>query len=119
MASFVNFSNHPSSLWDEAQIRESERYGEIRDIPFPMVSPSLDEQGVAEIAEEYVKRILAEDPAAVMCQGEFTLCFEVVQKLRNRNIPVLAACSERRTISEGNTKLSEFTFVRYRRYFQE
>lgn len=119
MASFVNFSNHPSSLWDETQICESERYGEIRDIAFPMVLPSLDEEAVAEMADEYVKRILAQDPAAVMCQGEFTLCFQVVQKLWKQNIPVLAACSERRTISEGNTKLSEFTFVRYRRYHQE
>ena len=32
---FVNFSNHPSSLWSENQRKEAEKYGEIVDLKFP------------------------------------------------------------------------------------
>ena len=36
---FVNFSNHPSSLWSENQRKEAEKYGEIVDLKFPSVNP--------------------------------------------------------------------------------
>ena len=116
MSVFVNFSNHPSSFWTEEQLAASRQYGDVLDLPFPAVPAEADEAEISALAEEYANKILAMNPSAVMCQGEFTLCFCVVRLLKEKNIPVLAACSERKTVEKDGKKLSEFTFVRYRMY---
>ena len=116
MKSFVNFSNHPSSEWDEEQLEASEIYGKVVDLPFPEVSPNADENEISILAEDYLQQILSLDPVAVMCQGEYTLSFQVINKLKELNIRVLAACSERKTIEKNGFRISEFRFVRYRNY---
>ena len=116
MKSFVNFSNHPSSQWTREQLDASESYGTVVDFPFPAVSPDADEKEISDLAQQCLQQILSLNPAAVMCQGEFTLCFQVVNLLKDNNIPVLAACSERKTIEKNGFRLSEFRFVRYRYY---
>lgn len=88
----------------------------IIDLPFPQVPATWDETQVAALAEEQVRQISALHPASVLCQGEFTLVYQVVQGLKALGIPVLAACSERNTITEGNKKISIFQFVRFRSY---
>ncbi len=118
---FVNFSNHPSSQWSTKQKAAAETYGPIVDEPFPPVPAFLDERGVALLADEIMLRILAKQPAAVLCQGEFTLAFTVTERLKAEGIPVLAAASDRvtsETTDENgeNRKISRFRFVRFRAY---
>ncbi len=96
----VNFTNHPSSQWGERQLREAEKYGDIVDVPFPDVDPEEDEAYIGVLASEYAERILNLVPDAVLCQGEFCLVYRVVSLLKEKNITVLAACSERCVIQK-------------------
>ena len=117
---FINFTNHPSSLWGKRQKTQAEAYGEITDVLFPQISPSADDDEIAEIAREYALEIAKTNPAAVLCQGEYSLCFAVSDLLINKGILVLFACSVRQTdesaISNGCTqKISQYEFVRFRK----
>ena len=107
---FVNFTNHPKERWENSQIIAAEKYGEIIDLPFPSVRPEMDKDTIDQMATEYVNLIKEQDPDAVLCQGEFTLCFAVVEKLKESGIPVMAACSERIVEEQGDRKISEFHF---------
>lgn len=120
---FVNFTNHPSDKWSFEQLSAAKSYGEIINIPFPMVDPQGDENYIKELAEQSVTQILSYKPSAVLCQGEMTLAFAIVSILAYKcRINVFAACSERVTKEsvgpDGKTiKTAEFRFVRFRKYF--
>lgn len=114
---FINFSNHPSDQWTDAQIKAALIYGApIIDIPFPQVDPSMSETKIKQLADQAVQNILSMNPSAVMCQGEFGLSFSVTQRLLNANVTVLYACSERKVYVDGNIKTIQFDFVRFRKY---
>ena len=100
MKKFINFTNHPSAHWDSKQRESAEKYGTIEDMAFPTVSPEMDEEELGNLADEMVKQIMAKEPAAVLCQGEFTLAYQVVRRLIEKGITVLAACSQRNTKSD-------------------
>ena len=59
---FINFSNHPSSMWGEKQKTEAEKYGLIEDLPFPAVSAHADRKAVQDLAEHYAAMILEKQP---------------------------------------------------------
>ena len=114
---FINFTNHPSHLWEDAQTRASLEYGNsILDLPFPQVDPMADETELQTLAEEKATEILSLHPAAVLCQGEFGLCFSVIRRLQMAGVQVLYACSERKVREEGSNKTVQFDFVKYRKY---
>lgn len=121
-APFINFSNHPSSNWSNEQLYAIRMFtgGTIIDIPFPQVSASADESEITMLASDYLDTICSFHPAAVMCQGEFGLTYQVVKQLKDIGIRVVYSCSERSTVEEktetGSVKTSEFTFVRFREY---
>ncbi len=119
---FINFSNHPSSNWDDEQLQQAQMlaHGNIVDIPFPCVDSAGDEEYIKELALNYVKKICAYHPDAVMCQGEFGLSYLVVKLLKEQNVHVVYSCSKR-IVNEENTKdgiikTSKFKFVRFREY---
>jgi hypothetical protein len=121
MESFVNFSNHPSADWSSSQLERAGEYGTVVDVPFPAVPADCSEEAVAELGEQCIEAILKCRPAAVMCQGEFTLAFYVAEHLMDLGIPVLSACSERKIVRQendggGSTKTLRFEFVRFREY---
>ncbi len=118
---FLNCSNHRSSVWSESQISAAEKYGRIVDCPFPTVSASDNEDEIEKTAETVAADIIKRNPSAVMCQGEFTLTFAIVKRLKEAGITVLAACSERivqESVNDnGETEKSvRFEFERFRRY---
>ena len=118
---FVNFSNHPSVRWSKEQKEAAEKYGEIVDIAFPNVDPKATESEISSLANKFITEISAMRPDAVMCQGEFTLSFAVITRLKNLNIPVYAACSERvvkEIVCEDGTvkKEVEFVFAGFRKF---
>ncbi len=118
---FINHTNHPSASWGDAQRQAAEAYGEIQDIPFPAIPADWSEEDVAELARASGEKILAQRPAAVLCQGEFTYVFALTSLLMAHDIPVLAATSEREVVEcrreDGQTeKVSRFVFSRFRRY---
>lgn len=113
---FVNFTNHPSELWSQIQKDTAQKYGKIVDIPFPNVNPKGSREDVLELAESSVNKIVKLDPCAVLCQGEFCLAYQVIRKLQENGILVLAACSERKVIENGNQKQVTFEFEQFREY---
>lgn len=118
---FINLSNHPSSDWKKEQVLAAQEYGEIIDMPFPGISANASEGDIADLAEQYAKEIADKNPAAVMCQGEFTFVYALVRRLNALGIVCVAACSERQTTeyTDENGKLkreSVFEFVRFREY---
>ena len=116
MSSFVNFTNHPSEKWDDNQIRAAKEFGGIVDISFPDVPPELKHDEISKMADSCVTEILRHEPSAVLCQGEFTLCFAVVEKLKAEEIPVFAACTKRIVEEKGDSKIVKFMFEGFRRY---
>ena len=120
---FLNFTNHPSGAWSQAQRQAALAYGQIVDMPFPDVPPQLSAAQTAALAGDAAARILALAPDCVLCQGEMTLTCEVVRLLQAAGVPVVAACSARcvttRTDADGCThRTAEFRFVQFRPYIR-
>ena len=113
---FINFTNHPSELWGAEEKHAARQYGEIVELPFPAVDPQKDRDYITKLAEECVSRMLLLNPAAVLCQGEFCLVYQVVSRLKEEGITVLSACSERITTEEQGKKVSVFKFRQFREY---
>lgn len=121
MSAFINLSNHPSEHWSEKQRRAAGVYGEIEDMPFPAINAAASEADIGILARQYADRIKKRHPGAVMCQGEFTFVFAVVNELLKAGIICVAACSDRAvkeyTDEEGMTqKEAVFEFERFREY---
>lgn len=117
---FINCSNHKFSMWDDAQKNAALKWGEVEDIPFPNVNPYLSSEEIKRLAADTAELICSYNPAVVMCQGEFTLTFELVKILKEKGIRVVSACSERNVIekTDGGACKKEvfFRFVRFREY---
>lgn len=118
---FINFTNHPSAQWSAEQKAAAQIYGKVVDLAFPDVDPAVDEAALDSLASVYAAHILHLNPDAVLCQGECTFVYRIVQRLESAGIPVLAACSCRKsqeTVSpDGSTlKRSIFVFAGFRRY---
>ena len=118
---FINYSNHPSSAWSEAQLSAAEKYGEIIDIPFMQVDPSFTSEQVREAAAAEAEKIMEYHPDIVMCQGEMTLLYNIVVILKANDIPIVGATSERKVIEQeningANRKSIIFEFVQFREY---
>ncbi|GHU52398.1 hypothetical protein AGMMS49975_08090 [Clostridia bacterium] len=117
----INFTNHASSKWSKLQLDAAKEYGEIRELPFPEIDSWGDEKYIDALADKYAAEIKTLNPDAVLCQGEMTFSFAVIQRLLELEIPVLAACSKRESVetlgANGETvKHSVFKFARFRRY---
>ncbi len=105
----------------EDQYSAASKYGEVADVAFPMVSPWATPEEVGELADQCCAKIMALEPSVVMAQGEFTLCFAVIERLKEKGIPCVAACSERVVTEKMNpdgttSKESTFTFRQFREY---
>lgn len=116
----VNFSNHPSRYWDNKQREASRDYGELVDMPFPKIAPNATNEELQKLTYLYVQRITSlgsPKEINVHIMGEMTFTYMIVTKLKELGIRCVASTTERKTsYSEDGTKLSEFSFVRFREY---
>ena len=117
----INHTNHPAARWPKEQAEAARAWGEVADIPFPEIGADWDEERVAALAAENAAKIIAQQPAAVLCQGEFTYVYRLVSLLLAAGIPALAAASRREAIetqaADGSSqKMSRFVFTRFRQY---
>ena len=140
----INFTNHPSAQWSAEQKVAAQVYGKVIDLAFPAIDPATNEAVLDSLATVYADHILHLSPNAVLCQGECTFVYRVVQRLEAAvgfvivapddplvlgmadaleaaGIPTLAACSRRKsqetTYPDGSTlKRSIFAFAGFRRY---
>lgn len=119
-AYLINFSNHPSEYWRQNQLDAASKYGEIMDIPFPVVNPEACYDDIQKIAEQYVEKILSIAEChhiTVHVMGEMTLTFLVVSMLKEKGIECIASTTDRNAeFISDNKKISDFQFVRFRKY---
>ena len=118
---FINLSNHPSDCWGEAQLDAARKnYGEIIDMPFPQITPNASNDELEILAQEYVQRIMSlaqSQNVTVHIMGEMTFTFMVITRLKEMGIRCVASTTERKTTYNADgTKLSEFSFVKFREY---
>ena len=119
----INLSNHPLAYWAEQQRAMAEgHWGQVVDLPFPVIPPTLTTQEVVALAEEYCARCVdmlhqEDDPSsAVHLMGEMVFCFHLAAMLKHAGIEVVASTSERIVCYTDGTKNSEFNFVTFRAY---
>lgn len=110
----VNFSNYRYELWPEGLIDAAKEYGEVVDMSFPNVDPTLDEAAILALADVLSEKIIKENPDAVICQGEFTLLYAIVNRLKAAGIKVMVLCLERSM--DKSTNHPVFEFVRFREF---
>lgn len=119
---FINLTNHPSGLWSDEQLDSARQYGTIVDMPFPAVDPAAGPAEIALTAASCLEKIRAYEDPTVLVQGEFTLVFNIVERLKAEGIRALAACSEREVVESkaedgaATRKSVVFRFRRFREY---
>lgn len=115
----INLSNHPSSKWSKEQTEAALHYGEIADLPFPVVAPEGDENYIAALADEYCNKVIelaGGAPVTVHLMGEMTLTFALVKRFHAKGISCVAATTERVVVEVDGEKRSVFNFIKFRAY---
>ena len=116
----INLSNHPSRYWDTSQMEAARCYGDVVDLPFPIVAPDADSQELQNLAQNCMQEILSMGDAnsiTVHIMGEMTLTFMIVKLLKELGIRCVASTTRRKTTyTDDGTKLSEFSCVKFREY---
>jgi len=128
----INFSNHPSANWSEAQTAAAiSTYHQIVDLPFPQIDPDASIQQIIALAEEYYAQICALinytdvytfdfKSNAVHVMGEMNFTYNMVRLLQRTDITCLASTTKRTVKEESDgKKTSVFEFVQFRRYYSE
>lgn len=116
---FINLTNHPSEKWSEEQIKAARSYGEIVDLPFPIIEPTFTKEDVMLLVKECADTIMRikDGDTVVHVMGEMTFTYNIVNVLKSLNIICLASTTERNTImTPDGKKISEFKFVQFREY---
>lgn len=117
----INLTNHPSARWSDKQKAAAEVYGEIVDMPFPVIDEAGDEKYIATLADEYLNKIvnLSDTQSVVVhLMGEQTFSYALIKRLRERGITCVASTTKRIVKEEVPGKKSEviFQFERFRAY---
>jgi hypothetical protein len=116
----INLSNHPVSNWSSEQLKSASKYGDIIDIPFPMIDPSGDEEYIAKLVEDYIGKIEQypnKDDIIIHLMGEMTFTFAIVVRLQDLGYKCIASTTKR-DVNEITSLKKEvsFGFVRFRKY---
>ncbi len=119
----INLSNHSVPNWSERQLNEARtQFGEVADVPFPQINPLASEEEVLDLAEKYFLICKTEierskdEVNAVHLMGEFTFVFALANMLIDNGIVCVVSTTERRVVEAGDKKISEFKFVKFRKY---
>ena len=123
----INLTNHPSASWSEKQLAAAhEQYGEIKDIPFPYIDPTLGKKEVFDMAADYFIKIshiyggLSEtekENFAIHVQGEHTFVHNLIEHVEILNFTCVASTTRRVKKDLGNGHSRQlFEFVRFREY---
>lgn len=116
----INLTNHPYSDWSNPQLEAAGKWGDIIDLPFPVIDASGDEKYILSLVNEYsevIKKISEDNHVSVHVMGELTFTFAMVSKLQKEGISCIASTTKR-TVTQivPGKKQVEFKFVRFRPY---
>lgn len=121
LPSFVNISNHHSSKWSKEQKDAAQVFGEIIDIPFPNINPSLDKKGICSECDSLIHEIFeitkGDTNSVIHVMGEMTFTYNLISKLKKIGYTCLASTTKR--IVQNNpdgSKTAFFEFVQFRPY---
>jgi len=116
---FINLSNHPSADWSGEQLAAVRRYGEVVDLPFPVIAPECSKEDILQLVEEYVASVLKmkQGDLTVHVMGEMTFTYNLVKALQEKGILCVASTTVRNAVmTPDGRKVSEFRFVQFREY---
>ena len=117
---FINFSNHPSVEWSEAQKNAAVEYGEIVDLQFPVIDETATDEDIKKLADEYllkVREITSPKNATVHIMGEQTFLHSMLHRLQKAGYKCMASTTKRIVkFDEENRKITTFNFERFREY---
>lgn len=117
---FINYSNHPSEKWPQAQLEAAKEFGPVVDIPFRSIDPEADSAQIKKAVEEEAENIRAKakgKKAVVHIMGEMTLTYALVRKLKEAGIRCVASTTSRVCCENADgSKTSQFNFVKFRDY---
>lgn len=123
---FVNMSNHPVASWGKEQFDTIGYMGYKGPVDFvekmPMVDPSMSTEGVEQLAQELVVKLLSMGKIhGVMVAGEPLLTYYIINMLFMNDIKCYSATTKRVVTETQNddgttTKRSVFNFIQWREY---
>ena len=116
----LNISNHPSSTWNEEQMVAAASFGEIVDVPFPVIDETAESADVQAIADEYLVKVraLADGcQATIHIMGEQTFLYSMLYRLQHDGYRCIASTTKRivDVMPDGSRKVT-FCFSRFREY---
>jgi len=129
MAKFISVMNH--ELTEEQKKDAINTFAEVNDmendfdtIPFPQIDPKSTSKEMDDLVAKYEAEIVAKNPSEVLLQGEMIFTRRLTEKLKQHNINVVAARSERVSIEtkrpDGTTtKTATFQHRGFLSYFTE
>lgn len=115
---FINLSNLHTNKWPEDRIEGARKIadgGEIINFAFPLLKASATKEEILAKATETVEKVMGHNPDVVFCQGEFSLCFKIVELLKEKGVSVVTVCNER-VIDADNNGLPVLKFVQFREF---
>lgn len=116
---FINLSNLHTNKWPSDRLngaKEMADGGDIINVAFPLISPAATKEEVEEAAKKCVDKVMTYNPDIVFCQGEFSLCFKIVELLKVMNIKVVTVCNERVISEENGSQMPVFKFIQFREF---
>lgn len=116
---FINLSNLHTNKWPEDRLNGAKEIadgGEIINVALPMLSADATKEMIYEKALETVDKVMEYNPDVVFCQGEFSICFRVVELLKERKVTVVTVCNERIIETVGNRQVPGFKFIQFREF---
>lgn len=91
----------------------------VVDCPFPIVSTTATRDDVYALGSEMAEKVVAMGEGGRVVahvMGEMTLCFCLVNLLKERGVECVASCTARKTVEENGVKTSVFLFEGFREY---
>ena len=82
---FINITNHPSSDWPIEQLTAAEVYGEVVDVPFPVIMADYSGERIDALVAEYHKKVMdlcgsRVSQCVVLLSGEYVFTFRLVDR---------------------------------------
>lgn len=122
MGIFINFSYRPSAGWSPAQISAAERYGEIIDLPFPVVPANASKAQIEATAAAVMnivldhaeRRNISPRDVVIRNQGEASLTEAMNQQILAAGCRGVAACA--RAVSPTEREAGAPVFAGFREY---
>jgi len=116
---FINLTNHPVEKWSNEQKAAATVYGEPMDMPFPSVSPEMENEEMDRLVEDYagqIEKLCQTHRITVHLMGEMTFTFRLVGRLKAMGIRCVASTTERVAEEQDGVRTSIFKFVKFREY---